>query len=366
MRAAVVQTPGGGFTVQDVDIDRPVDREVLMEVRAAGLCHTDLTLATHGLGRLRLPVVLGHEIAGVVVATGPHVTEFTAGDHVVGCLVQWCGGCPACLDGRPHQCPHPEATLRDPGRHGPRPRLGRAGRPVTQGMGLGGFAQRALVHANQLTAVPRRLPFACAALLGCGVLTGVGSVLNGARVRAGETVAVIGVGGVGLNAVAGAAVAGASRIVALDVQDGRLRRAREFGATDVVNSADTDAAAAVREMTGGGVRHAFDIVGTAATTRQALDMTALGGGVHVVGLAPGDGELTLSLPRLLLQQKRVQGLIMGAGDPRRDIPRYADLCLRGHLNLDGLVSRRIALHEIDTGYAALRDPEVARVVVTSF
>ncbi|GGS46087.1 zinc-binding dehydrogenase [Streptomyces griseoviridis] len=364
MRAAVVEALGGGFTVQDVDVDRPAGREVLVEVRASGLCHTDLTLATHGLGRLTPPVVLGHEIAGVVVDVGPAATEFAVGDHVVGCLVQWCGDCPACLDGRSHQCLRPGATLRDPGRQGPR--LSRAGRPVTQGMGLGGFAERALVHENQLTAVPRRLPFTSAALLGCGVLTGVGSVLNGARVRAGETVAVIGVGGVGLNAVGGAVVAGAARIVAVDVAADRLRRAREFGATDVVDATGTDPVAAVRELTGGGVRHAFDVVGTAATTRQALDMTALGGGVHVVGLAAAGGELTLSLPRLLLQQKRIQGLIMGAGNPRRDIPRYADLCLRGLLNLDGLVSRRIALHEIDAGYAALADPGVARVVVTSF
>ncbi|WP_320781101.1 zinc-binding dehydrogenase [Streptomyces sp. CRN 30] len=365
MRAAVVETAGGGFTVEDVGIDAPRDREVLVEVRACGLCHTDLTVATHGLGRLRPPVVLGHEVAGVVLGTGPRATEFTAGDHVVGCLVQWCGTCPACRAGRYHQCARPEETLRAPGHRAPR--LSRSGRPVTQGMGLGGFAQRILVHENQLTAVPRRLPFDTAALLGCGVLTGVGSVLNGARVRPGETVAVIGAGGVGLNAIGGARIAGASRIVAVDVRDGSLRRAREFGATDVVDSAATDAVAAVRELTGGGVRHAFDVVGLAATTEQALGMTALGGAVHVVGLTAGDGaDLTLSLPRLLLQQKTLQGLIMGAADPRRDIPRYAELCLRGELDLDALVSRRIALHEIDEGYAAARDPEVARVVVTRF
>ncbi|MFD4901947.1 zinc-binding dehydrogenase [Streptomyces sp. NPDC058411] len=364
MRASVVDVLGGGFALQDVDLAEPVGREVLVEVRASGLCHTDLTVATHAFADFPPPVVLGHEVAGVVTAVGPDARAFTPGDHVVGCLVQWCGDCPACLDGRVYQCGRPGTTLRDPGRDGPR--LSRDGRPLTQGMGLGGFAERALVHENQLTSVPRRLPFPQAALLGCGVLTGAGSVLNGARVLPGETVAVIGAGGVGLNAVGAARIAGASRVVAVDVRDGTLRRARAFGATDVVNSATTDAVAAVRELTGGGVRHAFDIVGVAATTEQALRMTAPGGGVYVVGLAAGGGELRLSLPRLLLEQKRIQGLIMGAGNPRRDIPRYADLYLRGHLNLDDLVSRRIALDGIDAGYAALQDPEVARVVVTSF
>ena len=157
----------------------------------------------------------------------------------------------------------------------------------------------------------------------------------------------IGVGGVGLNAIGAARIAGASPIIAVDVRDGVLRRARAFGATDVVNSSCTDAVAAVRELTGGGVRHALDVVGVAATAEQALRMTALGGGVHLVGLAAGRAHLKLSLPRLLLEQKRIQGLVMGSGDPRRDIPRYADLYLRGRMNLDDLVSRRIGLHEID-------------------
>ncbi|MFE9940113.1 zinc-binding dehydrogenase [Streptomyces hirsutus] len=366
MKAAVVDTTGGGFTVQDVDIAEPLGREVLVEVRASGLCHTDLTLAGQATSPYPPPVVLGHEIAGVVTAVGPHATEFTAGDHVVGCLVQWCGTCPACHDDRPYQCRRPETTLRDPKRHG-LPRLSRDGRRVTQGMGLGGFAQQALVHENQLTAVPHRLPPAPAALLGCAVLTGAGSVLNAARVREGDTVAVIGTGGVGLNTIGAAGRAGASRIVAVDIQDVRLRRARAFGATDVVNSTTTNAVSAVRDLTGGGVRHAFDIVGTAATADRALRMTAPGGDVYVVGLAGGDtGELSLSLPRLLLQQKRIQGLIMGSATPRRDIAHYAELYLRGLLNLDDLVSRRISLDEIDAGYAALQDPEVARVVVTSF
>ncbi|MDF9868924.1 zinc-binding dehydrogenase [[Kitasatospora] papulosa] len=364
VRAAVVEAVGAGFTLRDIDIAAPEGREVLVEVRASGLCHTDLTVATQALADFPPPVVLGHEVAGVVVATGSRSREFTVGDHVVGCLVQWCGDCPACLDGRVYQCGRPGTTLRDPGTQGPR--LSHGGRPVTQGMGLGGFAGRALVHENQLTAVPRGLPFAQAALLGCGVLTGAGSVLNGARVRPGESVAVIGVGGVGLNAIGAARIAGASPIIAVDVRDGVLRRARAFGATDVVNSASTDAVSVVRELTGGGVRHALDVVGVAATAEQALRMTALGGGVHLVGLAAGRAHLKLSLPRLLLEQKRIQGLVMGSGDPRRDIPRYADLYLRGRMNLDDLVSRRIGLHEIDAGYAALRDPDVARVVITSF
>lgn len=156
IKAAVVEAVGAGFALQDIDIADPEGHEVLVEVRASGLCHTDLTAAAHGLADFPPPVVLGHEMAGVVVATGSRARAFGAGDHVVGCLVQWCGGCPACLDGRVYQCGRPGTTLRDPGKQGPR--LSRAGRPVTQGMGLGGFAQRALVHENQLTTVPRGVP----------------------------------------------------------------------------------------------------------------------------------------------------------------------------------------------------------------
>jgi S-(hydroxymethyl)glutathione dehydrogenase/alcohol dehydrogenase len=205
MKALVVNTLGRGFDFEDVDIAAPMGREVLVNVQASGLCHTDLLFATHDI--VPMPAVLGHEVAGIVAEVGPDVAQLRVGDHVVGSLAQSCGACTRCLSGRSFQCKHPELTLRRPS---DAPRLSRDGTGLFQGFGLGGFAERALIHENQLAVVPKELPFAQAALLGCGVVTGAGSVLNTANVSAGDTVVVFGAGGVGLNAVSGARIAGAS------------------------------------------------------------------------------------------------------------------------------------------------------------
>lgn len=219
MKALVVNALGRGFDVEDVEIARPKGREVLVEVQASGLCHTDLLFATHDIAPT--PSVLGHEVAGITAEVGPDVTQVHVGDHVVGSLAQACGGCPRCLSGRPFQCQHPEATLRRPD---DAPRLSRSGLGVFQGFGLGGFAEQALVHEQQLAVVPKAMPFAQAALLGCGVVTGAGAVLNTANVRPGDSVVIFGAGGAGLNAVGGARIAGASRIVVIDSQPQATRR----------------------------------------------------------------------------------------------------------------------------------------------
>src|SRR5690242_8412051 len=243
MKALVLNALGRGFDFEDVDIAAPVGREVLVNVQASGLCHTDLLFATHDI--VPTPSVLGHEVAGVVAAVGPDVAQLRVGDHVVGSLAQSCGACARCLSGRSFQCRHPESTLRRPS---DAPRLSRKGAGLFQGFGLGGFAERALIHENQLAAVPKEVPFPQAALLGCGVVTGAGAVLNTANVRAGDTVVIFGAGGVGLNAVSGARIAGASRIVVIDIAAPRLAAARRFGATDVIDSTTTKPVEAVREL----------------------------------------------------------------------------------------------------------------------
>src|SRR5580698_6590026 len=241
MKALVLNAIGRGFDFEDVDIATPIGHEVLVEVQASGLCHTDLLFATHDF--VPLPAVLGHEVAGIVAAVGPNVWQFRVGDHVVGSLSQACGACARCLSGRPFQCMHPELTLRRPT---DAPRLSRNGVALFQGFGLGGFAERALIHENQLAVVPKELPFPQAALIGCGVVTGAGSVLNTANVSAGDTVVIFGAGGVGLNAVSGARIAGASRIVVIDIQPKRLDAAKRFGATDLVDSTKANPREAVR------------------------------------------------------------------------------------------------------------------------
>jgi S-(hydroxymethyl)glutathione dehydrogenase/alcohol dehydrogenase len=362
MRASLVKELGGGFAVADIELAEPIGREVVVDIRASGLCHTDLTYASFDMG-MSLPAVFGHEAAGVVAAVGPDVGDVSVGDRVVGCLVQYCGRCGPCQAGRPTLCQHPEATLRAAGLP---PRLSLGGTPVTQGFGLGGFAERALVHESQLVVVPDSMPFAQAALLACGGVTGAGAVLNTADVQPGQSVVVVGAGGVGLNSVNGAVVAGATTIVAVDVAAPKLELARSFGATHVIDSAAADAADEVKRITGGGADVVLDYVGTAQTTVRSLEMTAPGGALYLIGIVDPAAVLPVSVLGLIGSQKRVQGIVMGSSVPRRDIRRYADLYLQGRFQLDGLVSQEIALDEIDDGYAALHDPAVARVVVTKF
>ena len=361
MKALVLNSVGRGFDFEEVEIATPTGREVLVNVQAAGLCHTDVLFATHDI--VPTPAVLGHEVAGIVAAVGPEVAQIHVGDHVVGSLAQSCGACARCLSGRPFQCKYPESTLRGPT---DAPRLSRNGVGLFQGFGLGGFAERALIHENQLAVVPKELPFAQAALLGCGVVTGAGSVLNTANVSTGDAVVIFGAGGVGLNAVSGASIAGASRIVVIDIQAKRLDEAKRFGATDVIDSTKTKPVEAVRDLLPGGADHVFDFVGQKAVAEQGLAMLGVGGGLYLVGVARPDIDISVNIFDGIAGQKRVQGVNFGSTNAKRDIPMYAELYLQGRMNLDDLVSRRIPLREVNDGYAALKDGSLTRVVVTSF
>jgi S-(hydroxymethyl)glutathione dehydrogenase/alcohol dehydrogenase len=361
MKALVLNALGRGFDFEDVDIAAPIGREVLVDVQASGLCHTDLLFGANPI--FPTPAVFGHEISGTVAEIGPDVTQFSVGDHVVGSLAQSCGSCPRCQSGRSFQCQHPEATLR---RSTDMPRLSRKGQALYQGLGLGGFAERALVHENQLALVPKEMPFAQAALLGCGVVTGAGAILNTARVAAGDTVVIFGAGGVGLNAISGARIAGASRIVAIDIQPKRLEAAKKFGATDVIDSSATKPVEAVRDLLPRGADHVFDFVGLKAVAEQGLAMLGIGGGLYLVGVSKPEVGIDLNIFDAIGGQKRVQGVNFGSTNFKRDIPMYAGLYLQGRMNLDDLVSKRIALRDVNDGYAALKDGSLNRVVVTSF
>ena len=361
MKALVLNAVGRAFNLEDVDIAAPIGREVLVDVRASGLCHTDMLFATNAI--FPTPAVYGHEIAGTVAAVGSEVTQFRIGDHVVGSLAQTCGSCAKCQSGHSFQCQHPEATLRRPT---DAPRLSRRGQSLHQGLGLGGFAQQALIHENQLAVLPKEMPFAQAALLGCGVVTGAGAVLNTANVSAGDSVVIFGAGGVGLNAISGARIAGAARIVVIDIQPKRLEAAKKFGATDVIDSTKTKPVEVVRELLRGGADHVFDFVGLKAVAEQGLAMLAAGGGLYLVGVAKPDVNMDLNIFDAIGGQKRVQGVNFGSTNFKRDIPMYAELYLQGRMNLDDLVSKRIALRDVNEGYEALKGGSLNRVVVTSF
>ena len=359
MQAAVLaKAPGAVEVVDDVEPDKPGPREVLIDTAAAGVCHSDLHYA-EGKFKTRLPTVIGHEAAGVVAAVGEDVTYVQPGDHVVTCLSVFCGTCRYCLSGRPALC-----SKRDTRRgRGDRPRLSRHGEAVHQFLDVSAFAQQLLVHENAISKVTADIPLDRAALLGCAVTTGLGAVFHSAKVTPGSTVAVIGCGGVGLNTVQGARLAGAGRVIAVDRVPTKLELATTFGATDVVNAADGDPVEQVRELTGGGVDFSFEAIGLKPTTEQAFAMLAMGGVATVIGMIPLGVNVELPGIEFMYAEKRIQGSQMGSNRFRIDAPRYADLYLQGRLKLDELVSARIGLSGINDAFAQRGSGEAARSVV---
>ncbi|KAB1950084.1 zinc-binding dehydrogenase [Brevibacterium linens] len=363
MKASLATAIGEKFSLHDVVIDDPVGREVLVDVKASGLCHSDLHLIDHDFG-MPLPAVGGHEISGVVKSVGPGVTSMSVGDRVVACLITYCGACAECLSGRTTLCSNPSAVAR---KEGEKPRVSFSdGTEIAQSVSVGGFAEQVLVHENQLAVVNDEIPFPQAALLGCSVVTGAGAAINTAHVRPGETVAVIGTGGIGLNAISGARLCGAKNVIAIDILDSKLEAAKKFGATDVINSASTDPVEAVQELTGG-VDHAFEAIGLDVTQRQVQDMTRPGGTAYLIGIAP-PGSTTPFDSSLgdLFAQKRLHAVLMGSSNVKRDIALYADLYVQGRFELDHLVTQEISINEINEGYEQLLKGEVIRSVITSF
>lgn len=365
MKASVTTGVGGGFKTTEVILSEPIGREVLIEVKASGLCASDLHLEQGAAATLKFPAVLGHEISGVVAAVGPEVTTINVGDHVVGSLIQFCGACTDCLSGRTYACSNPGATLRkadEPARI-----TLEDGTDATQALGLGGFAEKALVHENQLAVVNKEIPFPQAAVLGCGVSTGAGAAINSAEVRVGDSVVVIGTGGVGLNTISGALIAGATTIIAVDINDDKLAVAKKFGATHVINSSSVDPVEEVKAITGGGADHVFEIIGLPATQKQAVLMRGMLGTAYLIGISrPGTSVEVPSDAAALFSQGGVRMVKMGSTNLKRDIPMYADMYMQGRLNLDDLISQEISIDQIEEGYEALKRGDVIRSIITSF
>src|SRR4051812_1262344 len=365
MRAAVIRGVGEKFEISEVTIAEPIEHEVLVDIRASGLCHSDITVAENE-GWVPLPAVLGHEIAGVVTAVGSAVSRISVGDHVVAAALQPCGRCQACLKGSLWACSKPGALDREPTAA---PRLHEDGVSVGQLQGLGGSAERALTHETQRAVTAPAMPFAQAAIIGCAVVTGGGNIFNVAKVQPGQSVAVFGCGGVGLNAVQAAVLAGATRIIGVDIRPDKLELAKKFGATDVVDSSQVDVVEAIGQLTGSaGVDHAFVMVGVQAVAESALGVLGRDGMVYLVGgMSPG-AELTLRpspMESVLLPfQQGVRGSWLGSSNFYHDIPLYVDLYLKGRLNLDDLVSQTIALEEINEAFEALEAGGIARSVIS--
>lgn len=356
MQAAVLESIPGEMVIADLQVRSPEAHEVLIRTVASGLCHSDLHFM-EGLYQCPVPAVLGHECAGVVEAVGDDVTYVRPGDHVITCISGFCGSCAYCMRGKPHLCDK-VALQPDP----ERPRLKRGDQEVNQFFGLAGFSEQLLVHEHYLVKIRPDMPLDKAALLGCGVTTGVGAVMNTACVRPGDTVAVIGCGGIGLNAVQAAAIAGAGRVIAVDRVASKLELATTFGATDVVDASAVDPVMAVIELTGGGVDFSFEAIGLTATAQQAFSMLRNGGTATVIGMIPLGQKLEIDGFQLLME-KRLQGSSMGSNKFRLDMPQYIEWYLDGKLKLDELVSATLTLDRINDGFAAMKSGELARQLI---
>lgn len=357
MKAAVLREINKPLEIEDVECNEPGPREVLIKTAAAGVCHSDLHFI-NGSYPHALPVVLGHESAGIVEAVGSAVTYVKPGDHVITCLSAFCGHCEHCLTGRMSLCNEPELQrgVDEPSR------LVKGDEGVAQFLNLSSFAEYMLVHEHAIAKIREDMPLDRAALIGCGVTTGVGAVIHTANIEPGSTVAVIGCGGVGLSAINGAAIAGASRIIAIDMLDSKLELARKFGATDIINAKSDDPVQAVRDLTGGGVHYSFEAIGLASTAQQSFKMLNFGGTATIIGMIPVGTMVELHGPEFMMERK-MQGSNMGSNRFRVDMPRFVEFYLQGKLHLDDLISRRIKLEEINDGIAALETGEVARSVI---
>jgi S-(hydroxymethyl)glutathione dehydrogenase/alcohol dehydrogenase len=357
MRAAVLRETGKPLGIEDVAIGKPGPHEVLIRTAATGVCHSDLHFCEGSYPTI-LPTVPGHESAGVVEAVGAEVRSIRPGDHVVTCLSVFCGHCEHCLTGHMSLCVEPE-TRRGADEEG---RLGSAEAPMAQLLNLSAFAEQMLVHEHACVAIRRDMPLDRAALIGCAVLTGYGAVAHTASVRPGETVAVIGCGGIGLSAINAAVIAGAGRIIAIDMVPAKRDLAMAFGATDFIDASQGEVPARVRELTGGGVHHAFEAIGKAATAEQAFKMLARGGAATIIGMIPV-GEKVSIAGWEFLSEKTLRGSLMGSNRFPVDVPRLIDFYLSGRLHLDQLISRRIKLEAVNDAFDEMKRGEIARSVI---
>ena len=369
-RAAVLRVMGAArpyadsrpLSIETVELAPPGPGEVRVAIKAAGLCHSDLSVINGDRPR-PLPMALGHEAAGVVEALGDGVTDLAVGDHVAMVFMPSCGHCSPCAEGRPALC-EPGAAANGRGELlGGGRRIFREGESLNHHLGCSAFADRAVVSRRSLVKIDPDLSFEEAALFGCAVLTGVGAVVNTAQVRAGQSVVVVGLGGVGLASVLGALASGASPVVAVDLSEEKLALARSLGAVQTVNAADPDAVDQVRALTRGGADVAVEMAGSVRALEAAWKMTRRGGLTVTAGLPPPDAALPVNVVSLVGEERTLKGSYIGTCVPSRDIPRYVALYRQGRLPVDRLMTGLIPLDDINAGFDRLHAGEVVRLIV---
>jgi S-(hydroxymethyl)glutathione dehydrogenase/alcohol dehydrogenase len=356
MKAAIFHGPHKPLTIEQVEIATPIKREVLVRTVASGVCHSDLHFVD-GYYPFAAPAILGHEAAGIVQAVGPQVSEFKPGDHVIACLSVFCGACEYCLTGKTHLCPKRPARAKDEP-----PVFTWNGTPVNQFASLSAYAEQMLVHENALVKIDDQMPLDRAALIGCGVTTGVGAALNTARVEPGSAVAVFGAGGVGLAVIQGARIAGARMIIAVDTVESKFAKAKELGATHTVNAKNDDPVKAIRTLTGGGADYSFEAIGLKIAAEQCFECIRAGGTATVIGMIPVGQKIELDGPAFL-REKKIQGCSMGSNRFKVDMPRYIEFYRQGRLKLDEMITRRGKLEDVNEAFRAMKAGEVARTVL---
>ena len=359
MRAAVYVGTDHPLAIENVKPAEPGPRDVILEISASGVCHSDLSIV-HGYVPLPPGVVLGHEGTGRVVHAGSEVTKVRKGDRVVASFVPACGTCWYCLHDQSNHCEREAQTMMTP--RGTRP----DGSPYVCMTGLGTFAESVTTSEDSVVRIETDVPDEQLSLIGCGVTTGVGAALNTARVEPGSTVAVIGCGGVGQAVVQGARIAGAARIIAIDMVPMKREQARKFGATDVIDPKQGDAIDQVKSLTGGrGADYAFEVIGLPETIVQTYNMARNGGTVCIVGMSRMDAQVTFPAFQLFFEEKKILGCKYGSAQVRRDFQRFIDLIESGRLDTGHMVSRKVALDQVNDAFRAMEAGEVIRSVIVS-
>ncbi len=359
VKAAVMRGYNEPLSIEELELAPPREDEVLVKVSAAGVCHSDLSVIECKIP-IPPPCVLGHEGAGVVEQVGKGVTNLKPGDHVLLAWVQNCGKCAYCQAGKTHLCP----TGLEMGMTGQDNVFSKNGSPIGKMAGVGCFSEKTVVRATAAIKIRDDVPLESACLVGCGVMTGVGAAINTVRIEPGDSVAVFGCGGVGLNVIQGAALCGASTIVAVDLLDSKLQQAKLFGATHLVNGKSVDPVQAIKDATGGhGVDYAFEVIGAPPVIAQAFNAVKRGGSAVVVGVPGFDQMVTVPGIALPLEEKSVVGSLYGSANLNRDMPRMIDLYMNKKLKIDELISRTVKLDQINDAFDAMKAGEVNRTVI---
>ena len=370
MKAAILRTTSAQrpfsvskpLSIEEVELDPPKRGEVLIKVKAVGLCHSDLVAIT-GERAKPMPIVIGHEAAGIVEEIGQDVQGFAVGDHVVPSYVASCGRCEMCSVGRPALCEpatiaNANAVLKDG-----TTRLRQGSTRIHHHSGVAGFAEYSVIPEEALVKIDKSVPFEHAALFGCGVVTGVGSVINTAQAKPGQFIALVGLGGVGLSAVLAALAIGSGKVLALDLSEEKLAFARELGVHHALNAGDADVQAQIAALTGGGVHIAIETAGSNRALQMAYDITRRGGTTVTAGMPGPEAEITLSHLKIAAEERSIKGSYMGSCVAKRDIPRYLNMFQNGSLPVDKLMSRLIGFDDLNAAMDRLADAKTVREVL---